>query len=432
MLRVLVITYYWPPSGGGGVQRWLKMTRFLPEFGVTPIVCHPKNADYPVKDESFVSEVSPTLETITVPVFEPFRVARKLLGQKEQKSIAAGFISERKTSTAVRLMGYIRGNFFIPDARRFWVRPTIKRLEKYLKQHPVDVVITTGPPHSVHLIGAGLKKKTNVRWIADFRDYWTDMDHSELFQMGNRAQKKHAEFERRVARLADQMVVVTPTMSAFYSSMSEKPAVVVTNGYDEADFSETVIQSHSEFIIGHYGTLGADRFAPALWDAVAAFCAENHDFDKKLVIELVGPTDGATLNYIQSGVLKDKLRYLAYTEHSKAVIRMRSAHLLLLMVNNNSSAAGRLPGKIFEYLAAERPILATGLTESDAATLLTQSGCGQMFDRQNGTEIKKFIESVFLETHTPRPDPLFIQKFTRRNLAQKYAAIIDEVAKNQR
>src|SRR5690606_21078826 len=354
-------TYYWPPSGGGGVQRWLKMSRFLPEFGIEPVICRPENADYPLLDETFENEVNPNLEVISVPIFEPFRAVRNLLGQKQKKGISAGFISEGRKSRLVQIMGYARGNYIIPDARKFWVRPVVKRLEEYLKQNPVSAIITTGPPHSVHFIGERLKQKTGVHWIADFRDYWSDMDHAVLFQLGDRAKRKHANLEKEVAHGADQMVVVTPTMAEFYSKLSGKKVEVVTNGFDDADFELPVEESKSQFVVGHYGTLGADRFSPVLWDVLEELMDGNPDFAQHLKIELVGPTDGKTLHYIRNSKLSEKLEYIQYTEHADAVQRMRSAGMLLLMVNNNSSAKGRLPGKIFEYLATQKPILGIGL-----------------------------------------------------------------------
>jgi len=427
MERVLVITYYWPPSGGGGVQRWLKMVQFLPEFGIEPVVCHPANPDYPLIDETFLKEIPGELETVPVPIFEPFRAVRNLLGKKKKRGISAGFIADGKPGKMVKILGYIRGNFFIPDARKFWVKPAVKQLESYLKSHPVKAIITTGPPHSVHFIGEQLRRKTGIPWIADFRDYWSDMDHADLFQLSARAKASHARMEERVARNADLMVAVTPTMADFYSKLLGREVALVTNGFDEADFELPVEMRNDHFVIGHYGTLGADRFTPVLWDTLLALCKENPDFDKKLRIELVGPTDATTINYIKSGPLADKLDFVPYAVHAEALQRMRSATVLLLQLNQNTSEAGRLPGKIFEYLATGRPILGIGMPDSDAGRMLTESGCGKMFERGDEAGMKSFLKAAFERKQTERPDETLISQFTRRSLAGKYAALIREL-----
>lgn len=427
MIRVLIITYYWPPSGGGGVQRWLKMTRFLPEFGVEPVVCHPENPDYPLVDETFLAEVPKELETVKVPIFEPFRAVRKLLGKKSKPGISAGFISEGKPAKMVKLLGYIRGNFVIPDARKFWVKPAVKHLEAYLREYPVQAIITTGPPQSVHFIGEQLQRKTGIPWIADFRDFWSDMDHADLFQLGNRALRTHARMEKRVVQNASRVVAVTPTMAEFYSKMRGASVDLITNGYDASDFEQPVAPRTDQFFLGHYGTLGADRFTPLLWDMLAGLCQENAEFNRRLRIELIGPTDASTLNCIRQGPLSDKLDYVHYTTHEDAVQHMRSVGVLLLQLNQNTSESGRLPGKIFEYMASGRPILGTGLPDSDAGRLLRESGCGQMFEREDDAGMKEFILDAFGQKLPFSPDTTYVEQFTRRALAGKYTELLQEV-----
>lgn len=427
MNRVLIITYYWPPSGGGGVQRWLKMVQFLPEYGVESVVCHPSNPDYPLVDETFLKEIPNEVETVAVPIFEPFRTVRNLLGKKKKRGISAGFIADGKQGRMVKILGYIRGNFFIPDARKFWVKPVVKQLETYLKSHPVEAIITTGPPHSVHFIGEQLRRKTGIPWVADFRDYWSDMDHADLFQLGKRAKQTHVRLEKRIVQNASRVVAVTPTMAEFYSRMRGAPADLITNGYDASDFERPVDLRENEFVIGHYGTLGADRFTPGLWDMLATLCEENTEFNERLNIELMGPTDASTLNYLRRGPLSGKLRYVHYTTHAEAVHHMRSAGVLLLQLNQNSSEAGRLPGKVFEYMAAGRPILGIGMPHSDAGRMLKESGCGEMLERGEEKGMKTFVLQAFNQELPFEPHAAYVQQFTRKSLAGKYADVVREV-----
>lgn len=421
--RVLVVAYYWPPSGGGGVQRWLKMVRYLPQFGITPVVACPANADYPILDHTLLGDVPPKLETIHIPIFEPYRLLRKLTGRKS-KSISAGFVSEGKKGTLIGLLGRIRGNFIIPDARKFWVRPAVRRLKAYLADHPVDVIITTGPPHSVHLIGLALRQATGTPWIADMRDFWLDMDHSDLFAMGPRAKAIHAALEKKVISGADRVICTTEGMAHHYSQFSREAAACITNGFDSADFTNRPARDSDTFIIGHYGTLGADRFTPALWEAVEELASENAEFARKLRIEMIGPTDGTTLMRIQSGPLAIRLLHVPYVPHMQAVELMCRAGLLLLAVNDNSSENARLPGKIFEYIASESPILGIGMPDSDAGRLLEQSGRGHMYHRTDKAGIKSHILHCFLNADGFEADKGFTDRFTRQMLAGNYATII--------
>jgi len=426
--RVLVVAYYWPPSGGGGVQRWLKMVRYLPDFGITPVVVCPANADYPILDPTLVSDVPSGLETIRIPIFEPYRLLRKLTGRKS-KNISAGFVSEGKKGPLIGLLGRIRGNFIIPDARKFWVRPAVCRLKTYLTTNPVDVIITTGPPHSVHLIGLALRQSTGKPWIADMRDFWLDMDHSDLFAMGPRAKAAHAALEKKVISNADRVICTTEGMASHYSNQSREAAICITNGFDTADFINRPKRDYDHFVIGHYGTLGADRYTPSLWEALEELVAENSAFARKLRIEMIGPTDGSTLMRIQSGLPTDKLTYVPYVPHKEAVEHMCRAALLLLVVNDNSSENARLPGKIFEYIASESPILGIGVPDSDAGRLVEQSGRGHIYHRMDKAGIKSHILNCFLSADKFEADKQFTARFTRHVLAENYATIIRTISK---
>ena len=189
MKRVLIITYYWPPSGGSGVQRWLKMSKYLPEYGWQPVIYTTENAEYPIVDPSLEKDVSPEAEVIRRPITEPYTFYKKFLGIKQEETVKVGFTQEEKKKKSWKsgLSMWIRGNLFIPDARRWWVKPSVKYLKKYLQEHPVDAIISTGPPHSMHLIAMKLKEATGLPWIADFRDPWTEIDYYQDLHLTRRS-----------------------------------------------------------------------------------------------------------------------------------------------------------------------------------------------------------------------------------------------------
>ena len=213
MKKVLIITYYWPPSGGPGVQRWLKFAKYLPEFGYEPIIYTPQNPEAPAIDESLLKDIPEGIEVLKQPIWEPYNWYRQFLGQKDKK-IGSGFVSEKKEPGILhKISVWVRGNFFIPDARRFWIKPSVKYLTKYLKENSVDAVISTGPPHSMHLIGLGLKKQLDINWIADFRDPWTNIDFYQELMLSSWADKKHHDLEKEVLTRADKVVTIGYTMS---------------------------------------------------------------------------------------------------------------------------------------------------------------------------------------------------------------------------
>ena len=211
--KVLIITYYWPPAGGPGVQRWLKFVKYLPEYGVKPIVYCPENPDYPLLDESLLAEVHSDVSVLKHKIFEPYKLA-SIFSKKKTKTIASGLINTKKQGIVEKLLLFIRGNFFIPDARKFWVGPSVRFLRKYIEQHQIETIITTGPPHSVHLIGKRLKRHVNVKWIADFRDPWTSIGYHKKLKLTTRAHNVHKKMERKVLQSADRLIVTSPYNSA--------------------------------------------------------------------------------------------------------------------------------------------------------------------------------------------------------------------------
>jgi len=378
MKKVLIISYYWPPAGGSGVQRWLKFTKYLPKNNWQPIIYTPENPYFEVKDEALCKDIPMEAEIWKTSVWEPYALKDKLFG-KAGKSQSAGVISNKK-SLKNKVLNWVRGNVFIPDPKIYWVKPSIKVLLKKIKEEGIEHIITTGPPHSMHLIGLGLKKLLpNLKWIADFRDPWSELDLLDEFHLSNSSRKKHQALEKQVLQNADVTLTVSETWVKDLKRLGANRVELITNGYDTADF-DVKLKINDKFIIGHYGLLNHLRNPKNLWKTLNILCEENTEFNDKLEIHLSGNIDAEVITEIESHPhLKTKVMQLGYLSHAEVLAEYNEASVLLLLLFNSQSGAGNYPGKIFEYFAAERPVLAFGPKESDAEKLIKKTKTGIYF-----------------------------------------------------
>lgn len=424
---MLIITYYWPPSGGAGVQRWLKFAKYLPEFGYEPIIYTPENPEFPAIDESLVNDVPKGITVLKQPIWEPYNWYRQFLGEKDKK-IGAGFVSEKKEPGLLhKISVWVRGNFFIPDARRFWIKPSIKYLSQYLKENPVEAIISTGPPHSMHLIALGLKKQLDINWIADFRDPWTNIDFYKELMLSSRADKKHHQLEKEVLMTADKVVTIGYTMTKEMEALEAKQVETITNGFDQADFPEMELELDQEFTISHIGTFSPSRNHPKFWQALSELKTENEAFSKALKLRTVGVVDHNVADAIAGAGLEENWERIEYVSHAEVLKYQRSSKVLLVSINNTPNATGILPGKFFEYLASGRPILAIGPKESDIGTVLSKTKAGVIAERNNVQEMKEALLKMFLDTSLQDRNREAIAGFSRRNLARAYAQLLNDM-----
>ncbi len=427
MKKVLIITYYWPPSGGGGVMRWLKMTKYLPGLDWKPLVYTPSNPDSSVNDESLLTEIHPAVEEIKTPIWEPYNVYRKLTGARKTEKFKAGYISEASSgSWKSKLSVFIRGNFLIPDPRKFWIKPSVKFLSGYLKENPVDLIISTGPPHSMHLIALGLKKRFDIPWIADFRDPWTNIDFYEKLRLTRWADRRHKMLERKVLQKADHVVTVSPSWQKDFEEISGRKVSVVYNGYDPEDFQFEVNERDELFTITHLGAFNKDRNPAGLWKALSELATENDNFRKLLQIQLIGQTDESVIRDVQKNGLSENLKLVSYLPHSKGILALSKSQVLLLPINDAKNAQGILPGKMFEYLAVKRPVLAIGPTSADFAKIIreTQSGVAHNFEDVAG--IKDSVRSFFgkYQKNDLQIESGSLEQFSRKNLSKKFMELV--------
>ncbi len=430
MKKVLIITYYWIPSGGAGVQRWVKFAKYLRDFGWEPVIYTPENPEYSTVDNSFADDIPTDMQVIKTPIWEPYNIYRNLFGKNGQ-TINPGFISEdKKPGWQDKLSVWIRGNFLIPDPRKFWIRPSVRFLRSYLRDHPVDAVITTGPPHSMHLIAYNLKKHfPRIPWIADFRDPWTNIDYYEDLNLTSFADKHHQRLEQRIVRNADSVVVVTNGMMQEFSRMNPKALCVIPNGYDDNDVRIKNTELDKHFTISHIGMLNVARNPIVIWEALSNLCAGNAGFKADLRIQLIGKIDFAVLEDIKRMGLQKNLVKVDYLTHSKAIAKQQSSQLLLLLINRTANAKGILTGKFFEYLASKRPVLGVGPTDGDAANILKETKAGVMIDFDDLVAAEKAILHYYklFQKDELVLNSLSVEHFSRKNLTQDLSNLLNQL-----
>ena len=432
MKRVLIITYYWPPSGGSGVQRWLKMSKYLPENAWQPVIYTAEDAEYPVEDPSLEKDVAPETEVIRRPIVEPYSFYKKFLGIKKGEKVKAGFINEgaKKTGWKENLSVWLRGNLFIPDARCWWIKPSVKYLTRYLKEHPVDAIISTGPPHSMHLIARALHKKFNIPWVADFRDPWTDIDFYKDLKLTRCADRKHHRLENQVLTEATRVVTVGWDCAKGLESHGAKDVIVITNGYDfdcpilETD--ENLSQRQQEtslFTMSHIGIIGANRNPETFWQAIA-------ELDLSIKIRLIGQVDNSVLESIKRNNIEKYVEIISYIPHNQVIEEQKKSDVLLLFVNNTPNAKGILTGKLFEYMASGRPILCIGPENGDSARILNETQTGVTIGFDDKEKMKSVILDLYKkyqENQLVTNDIQAVEKYSRRNLTKDFVNILNEI-----
>lgn len=423
-MRVLLVTYYWPPAGGSGVQRWLKFVKYLPEFGIEPVVYTVKDPKYPVLDESLENELNNDVEVIRKEIWEPGNLFQSSKKGKQQQG--AGFLNPNP-SLGQRLIHYIRANYFIPDARKFWIAPSVKFLKEYLKDNPVELMISTGPPHSLHLICKELNEKLGIKWMADFRDPWTEIDYFHNLPLTKRSLMRHRAMENSVLSSADHVLVVGQGMKGDFKSRC-KSISVLTNGYDTG--SEKVNKVLDDiFSISHIGMMNADRNPDAFWRAISELMDEIPGFDEHLIIQLVGHCAPEVFESVNYFGLTDHVRFIGYVPHQRVLQYQQCSQLLLLAVNRVPSAKNVVTGKVFEYMQSKRPVLGIGPEDGDVARILNETGAGKMTGFDNVNVIKAFVKDsyeAFLRGEL-RVESRGIERYHRRNLTAELVTDIKRI-----
>jgi len=429
MKKVLIITYYWPPGGGSGVQRCLKFAKYLGEYGWEPVILTVKNPDYPLIDKSLEDEVPDFMEVLKVPAWEPYKLYHLVTGGKRKRT-NIGFISGRKKiSITEKISVWLRGNFFIPDARKFWIKPSVRFLERYLQENKIDCILSSGPPHSAHLIAIAIKQKFQIPWVADFRDPWTGVYYFQSLKLSKTSLRKHRELERKVLSSADAITVVGDTMKSDFQKITGKHIGVIYNGYDIEDFLSRNVIPDEKFSIGYTGMFFRDQNPPELWEALNELVEELDGFRDNLKLKFAGRIDAVVLDSIEKKGLNEFLEHQDYIEHKEITKIQMSSQVLLFCINRVENAEYILTGKVFEYLAARRPILGICPSNSDVAKIIAQTQSGITVDFGQKGILKEVITAYYkkFKKGELKVSSRGIESFSRLQLTGGLASLLHQV-----
>lgn len=427
--KVLIITYYWPPSGGSGVQRWLKFVKYLPQFGWTPYVFTPENPSFVQRDESLLKDVPPEAEVIHFPIWEPYDAffALTSFGKKKSKTTTPAEVIGNRKSMVQKIAGWIRGNFIIPDPKIFWVRPSVSFLSDFLITNNIKTIITTGPPHSVHLIGLRLKKKNpSLHWIADFRDPWSEWPFLHSFQLTGIVKRIHKKMEYRILQKANHLVTINPFYQKRFEILSGRKVTVLTNGFDEDDFKNIPFVRPEKFTIRHIGVVFEMANPQPFAEAITRLMNEVKGFRENAFIEFIGEVNTTFKSGLQNSPAGAVTTFSRPVPHAELLSLYGTSSILLLNIDGYVHAEGLLPGKVFEYLATGLPILGIGPTAGDSATVLRESGAGEMFEKNDVAGMVKFLAEKYNDwLHgAPRKKSSGIQQFSRKEITSNLVKLL--------
>lgn len=436
--KVLIVAYYWPPSGGSGVQRWLKFVKYLPQTGWKPYVFTPENPSFAIRDASLERNVPAEAVVIRYPIWEPYDAFFKLSGLFGSRKTAkptdlVDGKTERKLSRFQRISTWIRGNLFIPDPRVFWVRPSVRFLSGYLREHNIHTIVTTGPPHSMHLIGYKLKRKhPELTWIADFRDPWSEWGFLDTLGAGPRARRKHQALEKKVITTADRVITITPFYVRRFEKLSGRSVDLITNGYDEDDFAGFTLKRSDKFIIRHVGIVNEKCDPRPFMLALQEILATDSDFAEHVTVDFTGEVHPAFRAFVEGiPALARITTFTASVPHRELIARYGESAALLLVLEGYKDAEGYMPGKLFEYLATGLPVLGSGPEDGDAAALLNETKAGSMIAGPNREAMKAALLQTFAAWRNPAPiGHTPIDRCSRRRLTENLARILADSTNN--
>lgn len=418
--KVLIFTYYWPPSGGSGVQRWMYFAKYLKKLGWEPIIItvDEQQASYPVWDESLLEEVA-EIRVIKTTTREPLRWYSLLTSGNSQKGVPQGEV--KRQSLLGKIAAFIRGNYFIPDARKGWVSFAVKAAQKLLKEESIFHLISTGPPHSTHLVGLQLKAQFDLNWWVDFRDPWTEIFYSKDLYRSQKAIQKDALLENKVLQTADG--VLTTLGGSLHSQLSVKAPnqnfVSIPNGYDVQLMQEVQATKPKEvFHVVYTGLLTENQAYDSVLHAL-----NNIAEQQAIRFSLAGKIAPDIISNIRAALPKVEVVYQGYLSHKEAIGLMKSAHLLLNFIFIGAQTQ-MISGKLLEYMATNVPVLSIGDPNSEVGKFISKGSFAKMLDANDRDGIQTFVGQLAAKKETLRNDFPNIKSWSREVLTQR---LVEEV-----
>ena len=419
MKKVLVITYYWPPSGGAGVQRWVKFIKYFKNQNIDPYIISvdPDFASYPVIDKSLINDIPENTNVYLTKTNEPYSIYKKI---NNNQTPYAGFANEGRPNFLQKIARFVRGNFFIPDSRKGWNDFAYKKAIKVLEKENIDTVITTSPPHSTQLVGLKLKETLNIKWIADLRDPWTDIYYYKSMLHTKWAKRKDLNYEKGVIEKSDKIVVVSDSIKQLLIKKSnliqESKIHVIPNGFDEEDFLVSSTNKNNKFLLSYVGTITKDYPLDSIKKSIT---------NLNIKLEFTGKADHPTKH-----LLNEIAGFNNHVKHKESINLLLASDMLLLVIPKIANNKGILTGKLFEYLGARKPILCIGPIDGDAAKIIQECKAGKTFDYSDENGIYEFIETCMLNEF------IFENKnylnYSRRNLTKTLSKILNDKVNNEK
>ncbi|HKJ42016.1 MAG TPA: glycosyltransferase family 4 protein [Sunxiuqinia sp.] len=406
MKKVLIITYYWPPSGGAGVQRWLKFSKYLPEYGVQPVILtvDPAKASYAQVDKSLEHEVSSSVFVYKTNTFEPYNFYKKMVGKEEIPY--GGFSNKSEETFLQKIAKAVRGNFFIPDPRKGWNRFAYRRAVELVREHRIDTVITTSPPHSTQLIGLKLKRELGIHWVADLRDPWTDIYYYPELHHSFLSRKLDQAMELKVLRQADVILTVSEHLKRMFIAKidpnNDSKVIVIPNGYDEKDFELKVKASDAKFVITYTGTISEKYDINGFLVAISKLDEQKK---KGILLRFVGNVSSDIVDKIRQTIPEVELDLVGYVGHSTSVGFLLRSSLQLLVIPKIKNNKGIVTGKFFEYLASRKPVLAIGPEGGDLEQLIDETECGKLFNYDDVNGMISVIDHLITDSFSLKDVP---------------------------
>lgn len=396
--KVLIITYYWPPSGGPGVQRVLNFAKYLPKFGWEPVILTVRKGEYPARDISLEKEIPSGLKIYKTKTFEPFSLFKLISGKKQNENIGTYILTEKSPNLVTRLSKWVRLNLFIPDARIGWKRFAVKAGEKIIRTEGIDLILTSSPPHSLQLIGQSLARKTGKPWVADYRDPWKEVVYNQNVKRSPFAERKDRKLEHEALNQADGIVSISKNILRLLESKCDKPKNnhLVFNGYDN---TPAPMPDNPCPVITYTGVLSVTRIPYPLLVALKELREENIRFQLKFI----GNTCSELKSLIEENGLTSDTEYISYLPHEESIQHINHSDALLLVIDNVPNNKGILTGKLFEYIGARRAIFAIGNLEGEAAHIIEECQCGKMIDYNDVAGAKQILRELYSawENHVP-------------------------------
>jgi len=429
--KVLIVTYYWPPGSGPGVQRFLKMSGFLKEFGWEPIILTVKNGSFPSTDESLLNDIPKNLKVYRTKTIEPFTIYNKLTGGKG-KQLGVGMIGlQDKKSFIKRVSLFIRANFFLPDARRGWIPFAVKQAKKIHKKHQLDAIVTTGPPHSTHFIGLKLKKQLDLPWLVDMRDPWSNNFFNKSLPRTRRTIKLEQNYEDKILGSADYVTTVSPGMKDEFKDRNNNINIIY-NGFDQKDIPEPTEYRSEKFSLSYIGNLKPNQNVQALWEAIGELCEEVDSFRNHFQISLTGNYDDSIEEELKMNNIREITQLHPFVPHSEATQIMNRSQLLMFIVPQAEHNHLIITGKLFEYIATRSPILSIGPVKGDASKILEESGRDAMLDYLDKEGIKNTISKYYHQWLKNdkinfKHSSTDVKQYSRYYLTEKFAHILNSL-----